>query len=162
MSKFTRDLIEYSGTELQSKTKCKVEPNSTFKQSTIDVNFCIDECRKDVKDILKVSINTKLKEVKVVKTPVGTSVEGQTITGNKLMIIGEFTLKVTYITDTKDHKVESYTVAIPFCDYIVLPCTFESLTFVKPDIYIEDMYVLKIDGKCIFGNITYLAQANIC
>lgn len=162
MAKYTRDLIEYSGAELLSKTSCKLKPNSTFKQSTIDVNFCIDEYRAYVKDILKVNISTKVKEVKVVKTPVGTSVEGQTITGNKLMIIGEFILKTTYITETKDKQVESTTVIIPFCDYIVLPISFESLTSVKPDIYIEDMYVKNIDGKCIFGNITYLAQADIC
>ncbi len=160
MPSFTRNLIEYSGEQLKIKSNCK--PNSTFKQSTIDINFCLNECKNKIKDILRANIDTKIQEVKVVKTAVGTSVEGQTLTGNKLMIIGEFTLKTTYVTDTTDYKVESYTVSIPFSDYIVLPSSFVNLTFIKPEIYIEDMYIKNIDDKCIFGNITYLVQAEIC
>ncbi|MFI3115609.1 MAG: hypothetical protein R3Y12_05665 [Clostridia bacterium] len=159
MAKFTRNLIEYSGKF--NEYYCK-KTNNTFKQSTIDVNFCIDDCKAPIKDILKMSVDTKISSFKVVKTSVGTSVEGQIITGNKLMVIGEFTLKATYIADTLDNRVESYTVIIPFCDYIVLPNDFECLTIAKPEIYVEDMYIKKSGDKCIFGNITYLAQADIC
>lgn len=162
MSTFTRKLIEYTGVNFLNDEKCKTEPNSTFKQSTIDVNFCVDKCRAAVKDILKMSVSTKVESFKVVKTPIGTSQEGQTITGNKLMVVGEFILKTTYIADVPDNRVESYTVVIPFCDYIVLPSGFESLSIAKPEIFIEDMYITKSGDRCFFGNITYLAQAEIC
>ncbi|MFI3201245.1 MAG: hypothetical protein R3Y54_06950 [Eubacteriales bacterium] len=161
MGKFIRNLIEFSGEKLLPIGNCVVPQSNSFKQNTLDVNFQIQKDQYGIDKILKMNVDVELISYKIVKTSVGISEEGQELTGKKLLLVGEFTLKTSYISNSPDNKVDSYNVVIPFCDYIVLPKDFKNITTTKPEIYIEDIYIKKMSDTRFFGNITYLAQVEV-
>ncbi|MFI3174032.1 MAG: hypothetical protein R3Y53_02375 [Bacillota bacterium] len=158
MGKFTRNLIEFSGDKLLPVDKCKFPSTTAFKQSTIDVQFEINNCQYGIDKILKMNVAVEVINYKIVKTPKGISEEGQELTGKKVLVVGEFTLKTSYISTSPDSKVDSHSVIIPFCDYIVLPKDYKNITIAKPEIFVEDIYIKKMSDFGCFGNITYLAQ----
>ncbi len=161
MGKFTRNLIEFSGDKLLPVDNCKFQSTSSFKQNTLDVQFDIDNGKYGIDKILKMNVDVDVINYKIVKTPKGISEEGQELTGKKVLVVGEFTLKTSYISKSPDSKVDSYSVIIPFCDYIVLPKDYKNITIAKPEIFIEDIYIKKTSEYGFFGNITYLAQIEI-
>lgn len=92
MSKVERDLIEYIGIE-----SCLVKEKKDFKQTNIEQVFCIPNQKPDIEQINKVWAKGSIKEYEVVKTPIGTSIEGQIMTGYKLLVCGDIKLKVEYV-----------------------------------------------------------------
>lgn len=162
MGNFVRDLIEYQGIDLMDSRDCILNTTTSFKQATIDVNLCVPEEKPDIEKVVKVAINKKVVKYKVVKTPKGTSAEGQVVTGNKLLVMGDIILKINYIACDKEQSMHSFHVTIPFCEYVVLPVGFKGLSIVEPEIYVEDIYVNKEDCRCLFGNVTLLTVADLC
>lgn len=92
----------------------------------------------------------------VVKTVVGTSLEGQIATGYKLFICGDIDYKIQYTT-AKDvqtiHKIE------PFGAYVTLPKDFRNHSYATASVVVEDISVKKINSRCIYSNITMLLVA---
>ena len=162
MAKFTRNLIEYSGVELLSDDNCMIKKTDSFKQTTIDVNLCTPVQKPDIEQVVKVSIKTKIERSTLVKTPVGISNEGQEITGYKMLLMGDFIIKVAYVADVAVQSMHSFHTIVPFCEYIVMPKDFSPLSIVTPEVYVEDIYVRQQDCRCLFGNITFMAIADIC
>ena len=162
MAKFTRNLIEYSGVELQSDEYCMIKKSDSFKQTTIDVNLCVPEQKPDIEQVVKVSIKTNIEKSTLVKTPIGISAEGQEITGYKMLLMGDFIIKSAYVADVEVQSMHSFHVIVPFCEYIVMPEDFSPLSVVTPEVYVEDLYVRQLDCRCLFGNITFMAVADIC
>ncbi|MGL4990546.1 MAG: SPOCS domain-containing protein [Sarcina sp.] len=161
MSSFVRNLIEYQGIDLINKDDCALTTKS-FKQATIDVNLCVPEEKPDIEQVVKVVIKKKVVKYKIVKTPKGISPEGQEITGNKLLVMGDIILKINYVADESTQSMHSFHVTVPFCEYVVLPVGFKGLSIVAPDIYIEDVYVNQQDCRSLFGNVTLLTVADLC
>lgn len=162
MGKFMRNLIEYQGIELLDEDNCMIKETNTFKQTTIDVQLCVPEEKPDIEQVVKVSIKNRIERYRLVKTPVGISEEGQEMTGYKLLVMGEFTLKVQYVADEPTQSMHSFHVIIPFCEYIVMPLGFSSLSVVTPEVYVEDVYVRQQDCRCLFGNVTFMTIADLC
>ena len=162
MAKFVRDLIEYSGVSLLEEDDCTMKQSTSFKQTTIDVNLCVPVQKPDIEQIVKADIQTSAIHTVLVKTPVGISVEGQELTGYKLLVMGEFQIKISYVADEPTQSMHSFHVIVPFCEYIVLPANFNPLSTVSPEVYVEDLYVKQLDCRCVFGNVTFMAIAEIC
>ena len=162
MGKFTRNLIEYSGVELVTDNCCMIKKSDSFKQTTIDINLCVPDEKPDIEQVVKVSIKTNIEKYTIVKTPVGISEEGQEITGYKLLLMGDFIIKIAYVADVTCQSMHSFHVIVPFCEYIVMPKDFSPLSIVTPEVYVEDIYVRQQDCRCLFGNITFMAIADIC
>ncbi|MGL4742094.1 MAG: DUF3794 domain-containing protein [Sarcina sp.] len=161
MGNFVRNLIEYQGVDLMDGEICGLDTTS-FKQATIDVNLCVPEEKPDIEQIVKVVIKKKVVKYRIVKTPKGVSAEGQEITGNKLLVMGDLILKINYVANEPTQTMHSFHVTIPFCEYVVLPLGFKGLSIVAPEIYIEDIYVEQQDCRCLFGNVTLLTVADLC
>jgi len=162
MAKFTRNLIEYSGVELITDDNCMIKKSDSFKQTTIDINLCTPEQKPDIEQVVKVSIKTNIDKSTIVKTPVGISEEGQEITGFKILLMGEFIVKIAYVANVESQSMHSFHVIVPFCEYIVMPKDFSPLSVVTPEVYVEDIYVRQLNCRCLFGNITFMAIADIC
>lgn len=162
MGTFVRDLIEYQGVDLMDAKDCVLSATTSFKQATIDVNLCVPEEKPDIEQVVKVVIKKKVVKYKIVKTPKGTSAEGQIVTGNKLLVMGDIILKINYVADEETQSMHSFHVTIPFCEYVVLPVGFKGLSIVAPEIYIEDLYVKQQNSRCLFGNVTLLTVADLC
>lgn len=156
MGKFIRNLIEYTGVEDCAGSKCGFYYDNNFKQTNVDVEFCVPCQKPDMEQIVRVNLDKKIIKYKIVNTPIGTSLEGQNITGSKLLVMGELNIKVVYVADEPEQSMHAFHVDIPFCEYIVLPEGFSSKSIVKPEICIEDIYVKQRDARCAFGNITLM------
>lgn len=157
MSKITRDLIEYNNIN----EHC-IKNVENFKQTNIDYLFCIPDQKPDIEQIVKVWAHPCIKCEKLVKTPVGTSLEGQTITGYKYLIEGYITLKIEYVALEAEQSLHTAHTDIPFCSYVVLPQKFNERSLINPSILIEDINSMQMDCRCIYNNITFMTIVDLC
>lgn len=157
MSSNRRGLIEYNGINA-----CSYENLPHFKQMNTDFTFCIPVQKPNIEQISKVWAKACILNQKIVKTPKGTSLEGQHVTGYKLMIQGDIEYKVEYVADVATQSLHTAHTTIPFCGYIVLPKKFNTSSFVSASALIEDIYSEQIDTRCIYNNITLMLIADIC
>lgn len=157
MSKVTNQLIEYNGIE-----KCMSSNNKYFKQENIEDVICIQYQKPDIDQIVKVWVKSNIDEYNLVKTPVGTSLEGQIMTGNKLMVSGEMDIKYQYVSCEADQSVHTAQGIIPFCMYLVLPKKYTSVNSIFPRIVIEDIFSKQTSCRKIYNNLTLILIVDLC
>lgn len=151
MASTVRNLIEISGLA----DNLPANPTS-FKQFSVQENLCIPQAKPDIEQIVKVIAEVVITSTKVIKTPVATSLEGQILTGKKLIVEGELVQKVEYVADEPTQSVHAAHFSVPFSTFIVLPGNFAIGTPVTVTGYIEDIFVEQIGKRCIFKNVTIL------
>lgn len=157
MSKVQRNLIEYNGI-----SKCSYNNLPNFKQVNLDYIFCIPESKPNIEQIVKVWADGCVINTEVVKTPIGNSLEGQIVTGYKLLVCGDINLKVEYVACEASQSMHTAHTTFPFCGYIVLPQGVNPNSIIKASIAIEDILTEQMDLRCIYNNITMLLIADIC
>uniref|UniRef100_UPI00359C833E SPOCS domain-containing protein n=1 Tax=Paraclostridium bifermentans TaxID=1490 RepID=UPI00359C833E len=141
---------------------CSFQDTTNFKQTSIDFQLCVPNPKPDIEQIVRVKVDKEYIKTKIVKTPIGKSLEGQIVTGYKALIMADIILKITYVADKKTQSVHSFHTTLPFCEYVVLPEKFNTLGVVTPQIYIEDIYITQCDNRCLYGNITIMTVAEPC
>lgn len=156
MGTISRNLIKYEGIEVSN---CA---NGTFKQTNIDNIFCLPIIKLDIERMVKVCAKANICKYKLINTPVGVSLEGQKLTGYKLIIMGEIEVKYEYITLEKSQGIHTAHSSVPFCSYIVMPDKFNPRNIVYPMVLIEDIHSEQINTRCIYTNFTIRLSANIC
>ena len=95
-----------------------------------------------VEEIIQVVTRIRILEYSFMDTTEGVSVDGQRLTGKKLIVEGICENKIQYMAiDKGDQKLETLRYNIPFCEYIVVPsrCTKGNLSDVN--VYINDISV---------------------
>ena len=157
MAKIFRDLIEYNNIN----EICMKEVEN-FRQSSIDCNFYIPVQKPDIEEIVKVWTEPCIKNEKIVRTPVGVSLEGQRVTGYKYLIEGSIFLKVEYVGLVKEQTLHTAHTEIPFCSYVVLPEGFNPSALVTANVIIEDINSVKLNERGIYNTITFMTIADIC
>lgn len=157
MISVTRDLVEYYGI-----SDCLSLDSNNFKQINVEDEVCLPIQKPDIEQIVKVHSSTKIKNSKVIRTPVGTSLEGVKLTGHKLIVEGELTQKIQYVADCMEQSVHTAQFTTPFISFIVLPEDFCTTSYVSVSSYIEDIYTNKLNCRCLYLNTTLLLTADIC
>lgn len=157
MSEIVKNLIQYIGIADELP-----ESHDVFKQLYIEDTYCLPHAKPDIEQIVRVSGEIEIKSKKVIKTPRGVSLEGQTLTGWKLVIEGVIKLMIQYVADEAEQPVHGAHVYIPFSTYIVLPENFIQGTPTTVTGYIEDIFSQQVGSRCIFNNITLLLTAEFC
>ncbi|AOR23339.1 SPOCS domain-containing protein [Clostridium taeniosporum] len=157
MGKIQRELIEYSGINT-----CIIKDKQNFNQINIEETFCIPAQKPDMEQINKMRAKGCIVNYEVVKTPVGTSLEGQVITGYKLLVCGKIELKVEYVACDCTQSVHTAHACLPFCAYVVLPKDINPNARLTPNVIIEDIFSEQIDERCIYNNITMMVLVDIC
>lgn len=152
-----RNLISYHGI-----STCNFSDLVYFKQLNIDYMFCIPNQKPDIEQIVKVWVDTDIIDTEVIKTTKGTSMEGQNLTGNKLLVCGDIHFKFEYITCDSTKTVHSAHTVVPFCGYVVLPENINSNEIIKTSVVVEDIFSDIVDSRCIYNNITMMLVADIC
>lgn len=97
--------------------------------------------------------------VKIIDTIEGTSIEGQHLTGKKLIIIGEisFSLICFYRYLNKDeHKIKN--ISLPFSTFIIIPRDICNSEVVNLRYMIEDFTIEYLEDDKIIVSITPLIQ----
>lgn len=157
MDNTQRNLIEYRGIY-----KCPIKNNNNFNQINLEEVFCIPNQKPDMEQINKVWAEGVILDYKIVKTPIGTSLEGQVATGYKLLVCGDLKMKVEYVACEAMQTVHTAHNSFPFCAYAVLPESININTRITPNIVIEDIFSEQIDGRCIYNNITMMLIIDLC
>lgn len=156
MKSTTRDLIEYYGISAYPKfIEC-------FNQTNVDSIITIPIQKPDIDQVIKVWVDYKLLNKQIIKTPKGTSLEGQNLTGNTLFISGDLIIKIEYIACESVQGIYTTESKVPFATSVVLPDGFSSHSLVNADIIIEDILCDHLDQRSIYTNTTMMAVANTC
>lgn len=151
-----KDLIEYTGiSEYLPTSPC------SFKQFNLQECLKIPDVKYDIEQILKVICEVFIIDTRVIKTPIAKSLEGQILTGWKLIVEGELKQKIEYVAALPNQPVHAVHFNIPFSSFIILPECFEISDVINVTGYIEDIFVRQIDKRNIFKNITILLDAVI-
>lgn len=128
---------------------------STFKQLSRE-EFVKIPCQKpDAEQILNTLVDIVITDTKVINTIQGVSLEGQKLTGLKLIVEGILNQKVEYVADEPSQPVHAAHFRVPFSTFIVLPEGFDPATPIDVQGEVEDIFVELIDKRTIFKNITF-------
>lgn len=157
MTSKVKTLIEYVGIS-------EYLPNNPniFKQLNIEETLCLPQNKPDIEQIIKIISEIIIKSTKVIRTPRGKSLEGQTLSGFEIIVEGELKQKIQYVANEPTQTVHAAHFNLPFSTYIVLPENFILGTPVTVKGYIEDIYAKQIGKRCIFKNTTILLTADFC
>lgn len=151
------NMVEYTGINDRLPTTL-----STFSQFSLTKEICIPDQKLDIERVVRVDTKIQIKACKIIKTPIATSLEGQILTGNKLVVTGIIKQIIIYISKTAEQSVHSAHFCIPFCRYIVMPLSFVSTTPVTVVPYVEDVFVQKNNHRCLLSCITILLDTKFC
>lgn len=152
MSSKMRDLIQYEG--ISGIPLCTTKQD--YKQTNLQGILCIPTCKPDMEQMVKVWGKVEVQHYEVVATPIGTSMEGQQLTGCKLMIVGELKLKVQYVACDETRTVHTAHFMVPICEYIILPRSYNGQFYGRPQAFIEDIHVNAMNCRCFFYNVMVL------
>jgi hypothetical protein len=114
--------------------------------------------------IVSVAVDTQIVSLKIAETPVGTSSEGEILTGRKLIVELLLRQKIKYVADEPTQTVHAVHNDFLVSEFVVIPPTVAGTTVeellaqnritVVP--YIEDIYASMVDKRTICKNITIL------
>lgn len=129
---------------------------NSFTQKNVDKVLKIENDMQDIDEILKVSVGSNIINNKIVKTAIGTSLEGQILTGYKSISEGEFDVRIDCCAEDSSSSVYTFREKIFFNNSTTLSqnCNLNSKIF--ENIYIEDIYCQKISSREILINISFI------
>lgn len=130
-----------------------------FKQLSVQDNMRIPAAKPDIEQLISVGAEIEITDYHVIKTPEGSSKEGQRLTGLKIIVEGKVCQKVEYVADEPEQSVHAAHFYMPFSTYIVIPSCYIDGTPITITGYIEDIYVKLQDKRSIFKNVTILLDA---
>lgn len=151
MNLLVRDGISYSGIS-------DYIPNeiTSFEQRNTDKVITINQKLPNIDDILKVSISKELENSNVAKTATGVSLEGQSLSGYKLLTEGKFVVRIDYCSESNNGCIYTFKEVIYFNNATTIPKDKGQGSRVVEDVYIEDIYVEKISERDLIVNISFI------
>lgn len=156
MASVANQSIEYIGVE-----SCNSSNYQYFKQFNKEQIIKIPAQKPDIEQLVKVWAEAAYLNQTIVRTPVGTSLEGQIMTGYKLFVTGEIKVRYQYVSCYAEQSVHTAEGIVALCEYVVLPSDFCESQEIFSRIVIEDIYSQKIDGRSINNNFTLMLIANL-
>lgn len=142
-----------------------------FTEIAIPETVCIPCAKPDMEELVSVALDAQVISTRLVRTAIGTSNEGQILTGYKLIIELKLRQKVKYIADEPtqsvhaahfEKTVSSVFVVVPpsiivgGVTYPIEDLFHQNRLVVTP--YIEDIYAKPLNKRCVFKNITVLVD----
>lgn len=148
MGKITRKLVEYNGIDNRFN-KLKL-----FNQDNYDFLLYIDSDMPACEAVEKIWLSYLIVHTEKIETHKGVSLEGVKLTGNSLMILGDFIIKVQYIGSTSNKKIYTIEKKLPFSGLVTLPDIITGNEYFEATVVIEDINAIRLNKKCIYTNIT--------
>jgi hypothetical protein len=159
MANITRKLIEYQG--IASPLPSLASPLAPFKQLNVQEILNIPKAKPDIEQVVTVNAELFITKTKVIKTPAAVALDGQNLTGWKLIVEGNIKQVVQYVADEPLQSVHAAHFTVPFSTFVILPHDYIEGTPVDVKGYIEDIYAEMTNCRRIFKNITILLVAKI-
>lgn len=129
-----------------------------FKQMNIYKNITLCDGCVSENQIQVTSVDIKIVSKKIIETMKGISLEGQVLSGKKLILIG--TLEVKIFIKTSDRCKQGYWIEreIPFSTFIIIPNDICDQDPICISHQIEDITTLVLTKGKIFTTITILFE----
>ncbi|MGL5066339.1 MAG: hypothetical protein ACRC6T_00730 [Sarcina sp.] len=164
--KYSYTLIDGTGgkgfNEIQSEDVGIIDiALSNFRQVNKDEYLTIPLEKPDIDEIDSISASVKITNTHLIKTSIVRSVEGQKLTGYKLMINGYISETVEYTSKSDSQGLYSASYEIEFSDYIIMPLNFNSSSRIEVEGKVENVYHKKVSKREFFNNATVLLVAKI-
>ncbi|MGL5576438.1 MAG: DUF6923 family protein [Sarcina sp.] len=134
---------------------------SNFRQIDKDAYLKIPNEKPDMDEIDGASANIDIFNTHIISTPIVSSIEGQILTGYKLLINGCINETIEYTSKSDSQVIYSTNYKILFSDYIILPVEFNINSRVEVEGKIENIFYKKLNGREFFNNATILLVAKI-
>lgn len=134
---------------------------TTFKQISIDEYLSIPDVNPDIEEINSINAEIEIKNCHVIETPKVTSIEGQILTGYKLIIHGMLKQIIQYTTSEPEQSVHSAHYNIPFSNFIILPKNYNLGCKLDISGDIEDIYYDVINPRCFFKSVSLLLKVKV-
>lgn len=154
MKSIIREKTIYSGI-----TDYIPEDIESFTQMNINKILTLDETLPNIDEILKVSVSSAVKDSKIAKTAIGTSLEGQHLTGYKLLTEGAFSVQVNYSSDDESNAIYIHRDTLYFNNATTLNSEINQDFRTISSVYIEDIYAEKINSRDVLLNISFIFTA---
>ncbi|MFI3209468.1 MAG: hypothetical protein R3Y64_00215 [Peptostreptococcaceae bacterium] len=150
------ELIEYIG--INSNEDMNLE---NFRQFNTSLSVYIPDDRESINEITKVWVKTEIMDSHIVETPVGTSFEGQILTGNKLLIMANILVKIEYTSCDVNGFVNTIQLDIPISSYVSIEEDFDDYLTAYPSFNVDDIYCKKLNDREFYLNIDLLSITDI-
>lgn len=144
---------------------CDVEnfPTPTtgsWTQITVPEILPLPDCYPEIENIERIYVKVGIESTKIINTPTpsATNVEGDMLTGKKLIVDGVICQTVVYTANTCEQSLHSINFKYPFCAAIVLDTTDEATDYCIQSC-IENVYARKINDRTIFKSVTLFLNA---
>ncbi|MGL4912858.1 MAG: hypothetical protein ACRC3Y_10575 [Romboutsia sp.] len=132
---------------------------NSFTQMNIDRVLTIPCHMPDIDELLKVGVDFNIRDKKIVKTAIGTSLEGQNLTGYKLLTEGEFIVRLDFCADDANASIYTFRDNLFFNNSTTLDEDTNLNGRFSENIYIEDIYAQRVGPKEVLINISFIFTA---
>lgn len=150
------NIIKYYGNQSYEKSNL-VDFNQFYTSST----FSIPSINNNIHEISKVWVDISDTSSERIRTPIGSSCEGQILSGNKILICGTLDIKMEYISSNEVKTIESVYLNIPISTSVTLEDDIDEYQTEYPSIIIEDIYCKKLDLKTFYLNVMLIAIVDV-
>lgn len=158
MTSYLNNLAQYN---IRENSTCVPTNVNTFKQLSSEYKFQIPCGNPDALVIEKVISSTEIISTHLIKTPQGTSADGQTLTGYKAVTVGTLKVTVQYDSCNSDDGLNVVNYLIPFSVPIVVPCFYSEYSNVLSSVDIEYLDVELIDPRNIYISVAMLVAVEV-
>lgn len=145
-----------------------------FTEIAIPETVVIPDAKPDMENLVSVAVDAEILSTRLVETAVGTSNEGQILTGYKLIVEVKLRQKIKYIADEPTQSVHAaHFEKVVSSIFVVVPTdvTIDGVTYTIQELfeqgrlvvtpYIEDIYGVQRDKRTIFKNIVILLDVKV-
>lgn len=132
-----------------------LENIDVFNHKTINKIIKLNDLFLDIDEILSLNIGYTLDDNKIVKTGKGVSIEGEELTGIKLLSEGKFTVRIDYC-GKNDGCIYTFRETIDFNNSLNIPHEWGYNKKINQHIYIEDVNCEKINEREVIVIINFI------
>lgn len=134
---------------------------SYFKQILLEQELVLPLDKPDIETIHHLTPSLSILDYYTVSTPIGTTLDGQKLSGQKLIVHGFLDLIVEYTSDQVHQPLYSHIFQIPFSSFIVLPKKEIPKALIALDTLCEHSSYHLINTKTFFISTPILLTARL-
>ncbi len=138
-----------------------------FTQLAVADTLVVPEAKPPIEQLITVFVEVTVDSVRIIRTPIGTSLGGQILLGAKAIVEGTVQQKMMYVAASPDQPVHVFEGSLPFSTFIVVPPTIagvpiaDLLTATTVTPFVEDVYVTLTSPRSVFKNVVLFLNLTI-
>ncbi|MGG5461532.1 DUF3794 domain-containing protein [Clostridium sp. B9] len=135
---------------------------TTFTQFISEERFHVPSQKPDIESITRIDAKVIIEDKKLIETPVGSSLEGQGLTGYKLIVSGYINYNIIYVSKKLEQSLHSFRKKKEFCKYIVLENKIDSPEFIRVNTYIENICMVNFNERSLDICLALFLDVELC